>query len=164
MQEPVLAANRLGHLVTRFFGHLTASGLTPLEQQRVQAALDGAAAALFWEQDAPDQRHAFDVATRVALRLPGDAEAFVAALLHDVGKRHAHLGAVGRSMATAFDGLGLPMTSSMHRYRLHGPIGAAELEAAGMSGLVSAFAAFHPGPPPAGMDAARWRALLEADG
>lgn len=153
-----------GHLVQRFFGHLTASGLSPHQQQRVHDRLDEPAAQLFWAQSAADQSHAFDVATRVEASLPEDDKAIVAALLHDVGKRHAGLGAVGRSIATVLDGIGLPMTASMQMYRSHGPIGAAELSAAGFEGLVVDFAANHPGPVPPGVEADRWNALLKADG
>ncbi len=88
----------------------------------------------------------------------------MAALLHDVGKRHARLGAIGRSIATVFDAVGIPLTTPMSRYRSHGSIGAAELSAAGFDGLVVSFAANHPGPAPEGIDEDRWAALLEADG
>lgn len=152
-----------GHLVERFFGYLTAPGLTPAEQQRVHDRLDDPAAELFWAQDAADQRHAFDVASRVAVALPDDHDAYTAALLHDIGKRHAGLGAVQRSIATVLDGAGLPMTASMRVYRSHGSIGAGELAAAGFEGLVVDFAANHPGLAPAGTDTQRWYALLEAD-
>ena len=158
------AARRARHLVERFFGHVTANGLTPSEQQRVHDRLDPAAAELFWGQSAADQRHAFDVAAGVDAARPGDEEAFTAALLHDIGKRHTSLGALRRSIATVLDGAGLPMTAPMHRYRLHGPIGAAELSAAGFDGIIVAFAAHHPDTAPDGIDEERWRVLLEADG
>lgn len=119
---------------------------------------------MFWSQALPDQRHAYDVAIRVASTLPGDDEAVVAALLHDVGKRASAPGAVRRSLATMFDRLGLPLTANMDRYRTHGPIGADDLAAAGFDGVVVAFARHHPGPAPDGFDETRWRALLEADG
>jgi putative nucleotidyltransferase with HDIG domain len=166
LQEQLVdAIEHLRHLVRRFFAHVTATGLSPAEQQRVHHRLTADAAALFWGQGVPDQRHAFDVATRVEARLPGDGEAYVAALLHDVGKRHTRLGAVGRSVATVLDGVGLPMTASMRRYRQHGSIGAAELAEAGMDDLVVAFARDHPGAtPPSDVDAVRWQALLDADG
>lgn len=143
---------------------MTAPGLTPSEQQRVHDRLDSVAAELFWAQGAADQRHAFDVAIGVDTVLPGDDETFVAALLHDVGKRHTGLGALRRSIATVLDGAGLPMTTPMRRYRLHGPIGAAELSAAGFDGIIVAFAAHHPDPAPEGIDEERWRVLLAADG
>jgi HD-like signal output (HDOD) protein len=165
LQEQVLSgARHVGHLVSRFFGHVRATGLTPQEQQQVHDRLDAVGAELFWAQSAADQRHAFDVAVGVDTALPGDDEAFVAALLHDVGKRHTALGALRRSIATVLDGTGLPMTTSMRRYRRHGLIGAADLSAAGFDGIIVAFAAHHPDPAPAGIDEERWNALLEADG
>ena len=158
------APRHVKHLVSRFFGYLTAQGLTPREQQQVHDRLDRATAALFWTQTAADQRHAFSVATRVATLLPGDEEAYIAALLHDVGKGILHLGPIRRSLATVLGGIGLPMPTSMRRYRLHGPIGAGQLSAAGCDGIVVAFATHHPAPAPPGIDEARWAALLEADG
>lgn len=152
------------HLVDRFFEHVTASGLSPAQQQVVADRLDATGAALFWAQDVADQRHAFDVAERVAGMLPGDSEAYTAALLHDVGKRHARLGAAGRSIATVLDGLKAPMPAPMRRYRSHGPLGADDLTAAGYDGIVVAFAALHPGPRPEGVDPVAWDALVAADG
>ncbi len=143
---------------------MTAHGLTPREQQLVHQHLDAAGAKLFWRQGVADQRHAFTVASRVATTLPGDDDTYTAALLHDVGKRLAGLGVVRRSIATVFDGIGLPLTPAMRRYRSHGSVGAAELSAAGFDGIVVIFAANHPGPPPEGIDEDRWAALLEADG
>lgn len=152
------------HLIRRFFGHLAAAGLSPAEQQIVADRLDERGAALFFAQDLADQRHAFVVAERVASTLPGDAEAYTAALLHDVGKRHSRLGAVGRSLATVLDGVGAPMTPAMRRYRRHGAAGAEDLAGAGYDGVVVAFAARHPSSAPPGIDGARWQALLDADG
>jgi hypothetical protein len=152
------------HLVGRFFGHLTAAGLSPAEQQEVADRLAEQGAALFWSQDAADQRHAYDVAERVAAALPGDDEAYAAALLHDVGKRHSRLGAIGRSIATVLDAAGAPLPAPMRRYRGHGALGAEDLAAAGYGGLVVAFAAHHPAAAPHAVDRARWQALLDADG
>ncbi|MCH7844926.1 MAG: hypothetical protein IH850_03760 [Acidobacteria bacterium] len=143
---------------------MTAQGLTPREQQLVHQHLDAAGANLFWQQDVADQRHAFVVASRVATTLPGDDDAHTAALLHDVGKRLAGLGVIRRSIATVFDGIGIPLTAAMRRYRTHGWVGAADLSAAGFDGIVVSFAANHPGPAPHGVDTNRWSALLEADG
>ncbi len=126
--------------------------------------LDAGGAGLFWAQAIPDQRHAYRVARRVAASRPGDEEAVAAALLHDVGKTRSCLGAIRRSIATVLEAVGLTMPVSMRQYREHGPIGAEELTAAGYDGLVVAFARFHPGHPPSGVDEERWQALLDADG
>lgn len=152
------------HLVGRFFGHVRAQSPSPAEQEFVRRHLDEGCAAIFWQQNAGDQRHAIDVAHKVGKSLPGDRVAIETALLHDVGKRHAGLGAVSRSFATVLDALGWPMTASMRAYRDHGRLGAADLAEAGCGELVVAFALRHPGPPPDGVDPGRWKALLDADG
>ncbi len=143
---------------------MTAQGLTPREQQLVHQHLDAAGAKLFWQQNVADQRHAFAVASRVAATLPGDDDAHTAALLHDVGKRLTSLGGIRRSIATVFDGIGIPLTATMRLYRTHGWVGAADLSAAGFDGIVVSFAANHPGPAPEGIGEDRWAALLDADG
>ena len=153
-----------GHLVLRFFGHLRARPLTPEEQRYVHERLSGSCADLFWRQSFPDQRHALNVAQRVASKLPDDAEAIEAALLHDIGKWRPSVGAVSRSIATLLHYARLPMTRRMWAYRDHGRRGSAELEEAECSGLAVAFARLHPAPAPEGIDPDRWQVLLEADG
>lgn len=123
--------------------------------------LPSAEARLFFDQDPADQRHAYEVARRVERR--GDV-AVRAALLHDVGKRHAGIGAVRRSLATLMDLAGLPLPARWRAYRDHGRRGAEELERAGADALSVAFARHHPSGPPPGVDTTTWRALLEADG
>lgn len=120
-------------------------------------------AALFWKQQYQDQRHALEVAARVAAVRGDDRVAIKAALLHDVGKRYSRLGAFSRSLATVLDATGLPLPDRMAAYRAHGSLGARELEACECEPLVVEFAGRHPGPAPVGIDPARWRALLEAD-
>jgi len=120
-------------------------------------------ATLFWRQQYQDQRHALEVAARVAAVRGNDRVAIKAALLHDVGKRHSRLGAFARSLATVLDATGLPLPDRMAAYRAHGPLGARELAACECEPLVVEFAGRHPGPAPAGIDPARWRVLLEAD-
>ena len=56
------------------------------------------------------------------------------------------------------------MTDRMRIYREHGARGAVVLQEAGCGSLAVAFARHHPAGPPDGIDPARWRALLEADG
>ncbi|NNC75418.1 MAG: hypothetical protein HKN93_07885 [Acidimicrobiia bacterium] len=103
-----------------------------------------------------------DVATRAAA-MGGSQDAVVAALLHDVGKRHADLGAVGRSLATALGGIRFPLRGRYLIYRDHGQRGAAELKEAFAPSLAIAFAAGHPGPLPEGQDQQSWSILAEAD-
>jgi len=156
--------DQTGHLVGRFFGHLRAQPPGPEDQSFVHDYLDGPCAELFWAQSFPDQRHAVDVARRVSIALPDDPGAVEAALVHDIGKLQANIGAVSRSIATVLDAACMPMTPRMRTYREHGQHGAAALEEAGCGPLAVAFARYHPGPPPTGTDPARWKVLLDADG
>ena len=87
-----------------------------------------------------------------------------AALFHDLGKRHARLGIVGRSVAGACRALGLPTRGRVRGYLEHGPIGARELERFGASDLVVDFARHHhDGRRPAGIPQETWALLQLAD-
>jgi hypothetical protein len=119
-------------------------------------------ASLFWEQDAVDQRHAFDVARRVQRRLGDDRSALTAALLHDVGKRHSDTGPIGRSLATILDGLHLPLPADWRRYRDHGVLGAADLEELAADPLSVEFARGEIDKV-AAVDRAKWDVLRAAD-
>jgi hypothetical protein len=155
--------DQVGHLVGRFFGHISATAPGPDDQRFVHEHLDGTCADLFWFQSSADQRHAVDVARRVSIALPDDTGAIQAALLHDVGKLEANIGAMSRSIVTVLDSVGLPMTARMHSYRDHGQRGAQVLEEAGCGSLAVAFARYHPGPAPSGTDPDRWKVLSDAD-
>jgi hypothetical protein len=154
---------RGAHLARRFFGFLLARPLSPREQSEVAGLLETRLAALFFSQQTGDQRHALDVAHRVLAVRPGERAIAVAALLHDVGKRRCGLGAVRRAAATLAAALHLPVGERMRRYLDHGPLGAADLEAAGADPLTVAFAREHPAGPPPGFDRADWDVLLAAD-
>lgn len=147
------------HLVRRFFGFLTARPLTPTEQATVASELAPSLARLFFAQRPEDQRHAFDVAATVRDR----SDLVEAALLHDVGKSESGLGAIGRSLATAWSTARMPMPRTWRTYLDHGRIGADLLEAGGAGDLAVAFARHHPGPVPAGIDPADWHRLGAAD-
>jgi hypothetical protein len=149
-------------LARRFFEVLRARPLTPAEQAEVAGWLLGRERELFWEQAVADQRHAYEVARRTRDRLGPDQIATRAALLHDVGKRHVRIGAVGRTLATVAGAARLPLTERWRRYRDHEARGAADLEAIGADPLVVAFAR-RPDSPPEGVEAARWEALVAAD-
>ena len=153
----------LVHLARRFFFVWRAAGLAPYEQLEAAAVLMPAERRLFWEQSVPDQRHGLECSRRVAAQRPDDREAQRAALLHDVGKRHAGLGVIGRAVATIAGRLRIPGPAAWRSYRDHGERGAGDLIAAGSGGLVVEYARRHPGPPPAGFDPARWQTLLDAD-
>ena len=144
----------------RFIGVLRASPLSPAEQRLVSQRLTREEADLFWAQDPVDQRHAYEVAERVAVAA-AEPDVVVAALLHDVGKRHSAVGVIGRSLATMLDAIGAPMPADWRRYRQHGELGAADLAAIGASPLAVAFAKGELSDDL--VDAATWRALLDAD-
>ncbi|MBT8198702.1 MAG: hypothetical protein KJP12_05435 [Acidimicrobiia bacterium] len=150
------------HLVRRFFGFLRARPLRPGEQLWVTNAVDEPLRSLFFDQSPQDQRHALSVA-REAQRLGGGDEVIVAALVHDVGKRHADLGAVGRSLATILQIMRLPMRGRYLRYRSHGSLGADDLRTASAPGLAISFAELHPQPAPDDVDSGDWEILLAAD-
>ena len=84
-----------------------------------------------------------------------------AALLHDVGKRHANLGAVGRVLATLAIRLRLPLTPRWRLYRDHGRLAAAEL--GDEEPVVIEFARHHQIGRPPTIPAADWDILASAD-
>ena len=133
------------HLVQRFFDYLTAPPLTRSESEAVRAWLTPELADLFFAQATPDQRHAYHAA------------------MHDVGKRNAGLGVIGRSVASVLIGLGTPLSDRMTAYRDHAMIGARELAAVGAPGLAIDFALHHQGERPSTIDPAVWEMLMAAD-
>lgn len=118
---------------------------------------------IFLAQDSRDQRHGFNAGSFVASLLPADPAAIKAAALHDIGKRHANLGALGRSVASILIKLGLPLTRRMSMYRDHGDIGAADLAAIGSDDIVVSFTRSHHHECPAEFDPSLWKLLQEAD-
>ncbi|MDJ0791202.1 MAG: hypothetical protein QNJ71_04840 [Acidimicrobiia bacterium] len=148
------------HLATRFFGFISSTPLSPAEQQWVHDCLaSDALRSLFFAQRSEDQRHAVAVA-RAAGGPPDRTEA---ALLHDVGKSSVGLGAVGRSFATVWNAMSMPVTGEFKAYLAHGELGASMIEDAGGSPLAVAFARHHPGQAPPGVDRNDWAALEAAD-
>ena len=152
-----------GHLVRRFFGVLGAEPLQPGEQAWVASLLHPAEWALFWGQGAADQRHGFACARAVGAARPERDDLARAALLHDVGKRHAGLGAFRRSLATTLSLLRLPVRGRLAAYLAHAATGADDLVAAGAEPVVVDFARHHHGPRPEGLPAADWDVLCRAD-
>ena len=150
------------HLVTRFLGVLRSKPLGPEAQAEVSDWLHDAAAALFWEQDSIDQRHAYEVAQRVRTSTNHNQAAVTAALLHDVGKRHSNAGPLGRSLATILDSLHLPLPADWRRYRDHEALGAADLQRLGADSLAIAFARGRREEAES-IDADIWQALVDAD-
>ena len=153
----------LGHLARRFFGVLSGRGPTPVEQAEAAALLRPEEHELFWSQHRVDQRHGIEAARRVMAARPGARELARAALLHDVGKRHAGLGAFGRAWASGLALLRVPPRGRFRTYLDHGPIGARELEAAGAEAVVVAYAAHHTDTRPDWVPADDWAVLGHAD-
>jgi putative nucleotidyltransferase with HDIG domain len=150
------------HLLVRFFDYLTAPRLTILEHQTVEVWATPKECSIFFQQRRADQRHGYEAALTVFSR-GMSGEIVRAALLHDVGKRHAQLGAIGRSIASILILLRLPMMQRMKQYRDHGKIGADELEEIGAPGVAVQFARAHHGKRPESIDEATWSALEDAD-
>jgi hypothetical protein len=92
-----------------------------------------------------------------------DKDVIVAALTHDIGKRHAGLGLVGRSVASLMIITGLPLTERMRDYRDHGLIAARELSEVPAPSLAIEFALHHHGERPETIEAQIWDALVAAD-
>lgn len=155
---------RWAHLVRRFFSVLAARPLTGDERLWVAAQLgDPRLELLFDSQPVADQRHAFDGADELARAAPGRRELVVAALMHDVGKRHAALGPVGRAVATGLGMLRIPLKGRLAAYNSHESVGADELSEAGSESVVVLFARHHHGQRPAGIPAEDWEALIDVD-
>lgn len=151
-----------GHLTRRFFEVLTARGLSEEEMTLVVSTLDESLARVFFRQSDADQRHGYQ-AGMVVLELGGDSDEMVAALMHDVGKRHSALGIIGRSVASVLVKLGLPLTQRMIAYRDHGPAAAHELARLGAPQVAIDFAMHHHAGRPESLDADTWRLLQKAD-
>jgi putative nucleotidyltransferase with HDIG domain len=152
----------LGHLSRRFVDVLLSTALDAAERTAVEMWLDNGQAWVFFSQPNPDQRHGFRAAL-VAIAGGGEMDVIRAALLHDVGKRHARLGVLGRTFATIAIRLGLPMTTRWRLYRDHGETAASELESLGCEGVIVDFARHHHGGRPLDIPTVTWNLLQLAD-
>ncbi len=150
------------HLVRRAIGSLRAQPLTPREEAEVAGLLDDRRADLFWEQPAMDQRHGIEAARFVLARRPGSRDIARAALLHDVGKRHARLGVFGRVVATLLALLRIPAPGRLGVYLDHARLGAEDL--VGADELTVEYARHQDGPRPPSVPGDVWALLKEADG
>lgn len=147
------------HLVARFVRVVRAAPPDAADDAWAAGFLTPGGAALYAAMPDADRRHAVDGGRLVAGALapddPDRAGAVEAALVHDVGKRHARLGPVGRSVATVVgwvvrsDGRRAVLarrggpTGRIGRYLRHDLVGAAEVEAAGGSALATAWTRDH---------------------
>lgn len=155
------------HLAARLVDVLSARPLDPAERRWVLARLSPGEQALFFAQPVMDQRHGWAAASVVA---SGDArpelarlDLIRAALLHDVGKRHARLATLGRVAASLALRVHLNGGGRWGAYRRHGELGAAELAELGGDGVVVAFARHHHSARPPEFDPRDWAVLVAAD-
>lgn len=151
------------HLFRRFFDVAAARPLNASEKGAVSHWLTSETAAVFFAQHVADQRHGYDAALTVIAGGIDDPRVVTAALLHDVGKSHARLGIIGRSVASVLILLRLPLSERLSTYRDHGLIGARELSALGAPSLAIDFALHHHGDRPATIDPMTWDLLVSAD-
>jgi len=151
-----------GHLAKRFFWSLRVHALTESDLIELAGWIEGAALELYLSQPLADQRHGLDSA-RFVVAGGGTPEAVAAALFHDVGKRHASLGVLGRTTATLLSRFGLPTPGRLGVYLNHGELGAAELTKLGFGSLVVDFARHHHGPRPVTIGQANWDLLVAGD-
>ena len=152
------------HLFARFFDVLSSRRLSPGEQHEVAELLaTDDERTMFWDQPTADQRHALGAARFVKVDQPRRRDLVRAALLHDVGKRHARLGVVGRSRASLARMAGSGGSGRIRMYLEHGPVAANELEAAGAEPLVVAYARHHHSPRPREIPPGDWATLDAAD-
>ena len=86
-----------------------------------------------------------------------------AALLHDIGKRHARLGTAGRSWAVVRSAMGRRPSTRAATYLNHGTLGSDELAAGGAEPLAVAYALHHHGNRPDGIPPEDWAVLDAAD-
>lgn len=120
----------LGHLVRRFFGSLSRREPDVADSRWVDSQLLDGEARLWHRMSAADRRHSIAVGRRFeSLGGPWSREEVAGALLHDVGKLDAELGALARVAATIVG----PRTDLFRRYHDHERIGAGLLAAAGSS-------------------------------
>ncbi len=148
----------------RAVGSVRAQPLTPREEAEVAGLLGERLAGLFWQQEPMDQRHGIDAARLVLARRPGSHQLARAALLHDIGKRHATLGVPGRIAATLLAIARVPVRGRMRVYLEHAERGARELEAAGADPITVAYARHQDGLRPDAIEPGAWALLKQADG
>lgn len=147
----------------RFFEFARARPLGEPEIAQIRSWLDPEGAKVFFAQDHRDQAHGYQAATLMAEGGDVSRDGILAALLHDVGKRHSRLGLWGRTVASTLIRLHLPLTRRMRQYRDHGPLGAEDLKGLGFPDLVVDFAHHHHGPRPDSIDRVLWDHLQAAD-
>lgn len=118
---------------------------------------------LFWTQQSADVRHAHDCARYVAERRPERRDLIRAALLHDLGKRNARLGPIGRSIATILAFVRIRGSQRHDSYNHHSDEGADILAGVGAEDTVVMYTRHHHRGRPDGFDVGDWDLLMTAD-
>lgn len=153
---------RWSHLAARFVDVITSRPLDHIERAAVRQWLTKPTEVEgFFAQSDADQRHGYAAASAVLAEAPARLDLIRAALVHDIGKRHARLGPLARSLASVAIRLRLPLPARWELYRDHGPLSAAEL--AGAEPVVTDFARHHHGTRPTTIPPADWDVLVRAD-
>ena len=117
--------HHVGHLARRFAGSVSRRRPPSADEAWAEGWLGDAERTLWRRLSNVDRRHAIEVARRFAARRPDATRAEMAgAVLHDVGKREAGLGTIGRVVATVVG----PRSARFRTYHDHEEIGAAWLE------------------------------------
>ena len=153
----------LSHLTKRFLDYLLSKPLGSSEVDEIQNWLNAGLAEIFFEQPQEDQRHGYQGALVVIADADAEPDVIEAALMHDIGKRYASLGIIGRSVASVMIRLRFRLPRRMALYRDHGSTGAEDLTLAGASELSVEFAKHHHGQRPANIDPKTWNLLQLAD-
>ena len=146
----------IGHYVRRFFTSLSRRAPAATDEAWAESQLAPAEFALYTRLSNVDRRHLVQGARMVATELGPNADPvwIRAALLHDVGKFHAHLGGFGRVGSTVLATVlghdrvrGWADRRSWRgrfgRYETHGEIGAREIRAAGGAELAAVWSEVH---------------------
>ncbi len=151
------------HLAARFFAALRARPLDPDEERWLASFLAPDELASFRDQPIHDQRHGVDAGRWVESVSANRRDLVRAAVLHDLGKRHARLGIIGRVGASLAEKARIPLRGRFARYRDHGILGAEELRRMGAEPIVWRYARCHHGAPDPEIDPADLAILDRAD-
>jgi hypothetical protein len=137
--------------------------LTEVEKREVRVWLHPPEIDLFFSQPDFDQRHGLESARYIAALRNPRQDLIRPALLHDVGKRHAGLGPIARSLVSAWTKFGGRTARRWRGYLDHGLVAARELSEIGAEPMVIEFARHHHGGRPDSIAEEDWALLQRAD-